>query len=625
MAENDDSSQHSKKVTTPQLATFAEVFSFCKTAKCRNQILSAFFFALITGAAFPALSFFFATTMEKLAASTDSEGFRSSIREIAMSFIVLGIIIFFSMTMQSTLMETAAGEMTHHFKADWLAALLRQDMAYYDIRDVAGQASILSVNGHKYRKGVGRKLAEAVQFATTFFGALGYSFWASWKTTLAVMAIAPALVLSVLFLVKMNTSQTARANKTYAKAGSIVTTAVTSIRTILSLNAVPKVIQLYKEATQEAYQGAVSQVWLVGLANGSEMASFLLSYVIVTLFGGWLLYDNVRSSGCDPSNVAEDNPDKCNPTAADIFGALFGVTFAAAVLPQVSVAIEAMTGARAAAFPAMQAMKRTVAHDAHRKTNNDKARPLRRGSEAAMTHLPKYVIDSASNEGKKLDHVQGEVRFDKVTFSYPTRHEQEVFKDFSLRIAPGTTVALVGPSGSGKSTAIQLVERFYDPQQGCVLLDGNCLTTLNVKWLRQQIGLVSQEPKLFAKSIRENIALGNPDATQAQIEEAARKANAHDFITSFPEAYDTQVGDLGTQLSGGQKQRIAIARVLVKQVKILLLDEATSALDSESEATVQQALDKLMQMSNMTIFGKCFCRPCWFSAMFSSCSDCNWQ
>jgi len=164
-----------------------------------------------------------------------------------------------------------------------------------------------------------------------------------------------------------------------------------------------------------------------------------------------------------------------------------------------------------------------------------------------------------------------------------------------LKIKPGQTVALVGPSGAGKSTVMQLLQRFYDPESGEVLLDGRNIKSLNIKWLRQQIGLVSQEPVLFSGTIAENIAWGKENASQEEIEAAARAANAYDFVTSFPDGFNTQVGEKGTQLSGGQKQRIAIARAIVKNPKILLLDEATSALDTESEKIVQEALDSAMQ------------------------------
>jgi ATP-binding cassette subfamily B (MDR/TAP) protein 1 len=169
-----------------------------------------------------------------------------------------------------------------------------------------------------------------------------------------------------------------------------------------------------------------------------------------------------------------------------------------------------------------------------------------------------------------------------------------VCNGYSLEIAAGTTVALVGSSGSGKSTIIQLVERFYDPDSGVVTLDGVDLRQLNVRWLRQQIGLVGQEPVLFSGTIAENIAYGKPGSTREDVEAAAKMANAFDFIQEFPSKFETDVGEKGGQLSGGQKQRIAIARAMIKSPAVLLLDEATSALDSESERIVQGALDDLL-------------------------------
>jgi ABC-type multidrug transport system fused ATPase/permease subunit len=176
---------------------------------------------------------------------------------------------------------------------------------------------------------------------------------------------------------------------------------------------------------------------------------------------------------------------------------------------------------------------------------------MRRGSTAP---LPEYVIDSSSEAGLKPKSVEGNIRFENVTFTYPTRQEVKVFDGFTLDVKAGQTVALCGPSGGGKSTVVQLIERFYDPRAGSISLDGNDLKDLNVKWLREHVGLVSQEPKLFAMSIRDNIKVACPDATQEEVEEAARKANAHDFISAFGKGYDTSVGDEGAQLSGGRKQ-----------------------------------------------------------------------
>ncbi|VVA20137.1 PREDICTED: ABC transporter [Prunus dulcis] len=197
-------------------------------------------------------------------------------------------------------------------------------------------------------------------------------------------------------------------------------------------------------------------------------------------------------------------------------------------------------------------------------------------------------------DGKCLSDVNGNIEFKEVTFSYPSRPDVIIFRNFSIFFPAGKTVAVVGGSGSGKSTVVSLIERFYDPNQGQVLIDSVDIRTLQLKWLRDQIGLVNQEPALFATTILENILYGKPDATMADVEAAASAANAHSFITLLPNGYNTQVGERGVQLSGGQKQRIAIARAMLKNPKILLLDEATSALDASSESIVQEALDRLM-------------------------------
>lgn len=210
-------------------------------------------------------------------------------------------------------------------------------------------------------------------------------------------------------------------------------------------------------------------------------------------------------------------------------------------------------------------------------------------------------IDSASEEGERPSECIGEITLENVQFNYPSRPDVPIVRDLSITFPAGKTTALVGASGSGKSTVISLVERFYDPLSGVVKLDGRDLKTLNVKWLRSQIGLVSQEPTLFSTTIAGNVAHGlvntpfehsSPEEKMKLIKEACVKANADGFITKLPSGYDTMVGERGFLLSGGQKQRIAIARAIVSDPRILLLDEATSALDTQSEGVVQNALDK---------------------------------
>jgi ATP-binding cassette subfamily B protein len=202
---------------------------------------------------------------------------------------------------------------------------------------------------------------------------------------------------------------------------------------------------------------------------------------------------------------------------------------------------------------------------------------------------------------RALPNIVGQIRFNNVTFAYPMRMDRIVLHGLNLELTPGRVVALVGESGGGKSTCTQLIQRFYDPISGNITLDNVDIRDIDTKYLRQQIGVVSQEPYLFATTIRENIKYARDNATDEEMIYAAKQANAHDFIMKFPLGYNTMVGERGTQLSGGQKQRVAIAMAILKKPRILLLDEATSALDSESEHLVQQALDRLMQGKTVLI------------------------
>lgn len=194
-----------------------------------------------------------------------------------------------------------------------------------------------------------------------------------------------------------------------------------------------------------------------------------------------------------------------------------------------------------------------------------------------------------------VERLQGDIAMEGVSFSYPTRPDALVLQDFNLSMKAGQRVALVGPSGSGKTTTVSLLFRFYEPTKGRILFDGKPAGEMRLQTLRKNLALVPQEVLLFGDSIRENIAYGRPGASDEEIREAARQANAHEFIEKLPNGYETQVGDRGTQLSGGQRQRIAIARAILADPAILILDEATSSLDAESERLVQGALDKLME------------------------------
>jgi len=314
------------------------------------------------------------------------------------------------------------------------------------------------------------------------------------------------------------------------------------------------------------------------------LGTFLLLYAVLTLYGSALIYRDIEDTGCDPSDGVEGNF-TCDSAGPDVFGAMLGVAFAGQGISQFGNSTEAFTAARVAVYESLSAIQRkpgsesiTLYRDPKEDAEDDELMNTTRHSRKSTSKksdventdgepekqvkaiLPKYEIDTSSTQGSKPKEILGAISINNVCFNYPTRPKDTILTEFSTEIAPGSVVAFVGPSGSGKSTVVSMLERFYDPQSGSISLDGVNIKEMNVQYLRSLIGYVGQEPTLFATTIRNNISYGNPSATQEEIEAAAKMANAHDFVSSLPDGYETQVGDKGGQLSGGQKQRIAIGR-----------------------------------------------------------------
>ncbi|CAH9118577.1 unnamed protein product [Cuscuta epithymum] len=430
-------------------------------------------------------------------------------------------------------------------RLEYMKAVLRQDVAYFDLlkTNTSDVITTLSSDSLIIQDVISEKVPVFVANISTFIGAYLVSFIMLWR--LAVVAL-PSVLLLVIpgFMYGRTLAAIAKKMRVeYSKAGNIVEQALSSIRTVYSFVGESKTIENYSKALQGTVKLGLRQGLSKGLAVGSNGVVYAIWSYMSYYNSRLIMYHGVRGG-----------------TAFAVGAAITtgGLAFGSSLSN-----VKYFSEASAACERMMEVIKRE----------------------------PK--IDSNNMDGHIMDHVSGEVEFKHVEFAYPSRPETVILKNFNLRIPAGKKMALVGGSGSGKSTTVALLQRFYDPLRGEVLLDGISLDKINLKWLRSQMGLVSQEPSLFATTIKENIIFGKEDASMEDVIEAAKAANAHNFISQLHQGYDTQVGEKGVQMSGGQKQRIAIARAIIRAPKIFLLDEATSALDLESERLVQEALDKV--------------------------------
>ncbi|XP_061530011.1 ATP-dependent translocase ABCB1-like isoform X4 [Phycodurus eques] len=460
-------------------------------------------------------------------------------------FAITGVLVLVAAYMQVAFFTLAAVRQVTRIRKCFFHSIMRQDIGWFDVNDTGTlNTRLVDSDVYKIQEGIGDKMGMLVQSLSTFIASLVVGLSIGWKLALVILAVCPLLGLSAAIFSKVVTSFTAKEQTAYAKAGAVAEEVLSAIRTVFAFSGQQREIQRYHKNLEEAKNMGIKKAISSNTAMGFTFMMIFLSYALAFWYGSTL----VRSK---------------EYTTGTVLTVLFALIFGAIALGQTSPNIQSFSSALGAA------------HQVYRIIDT------------------KPSIDSYSESGFKPDVITGNIELKKIHFKYPSRPEVKVLNNMSLRIKSGQTIALVGSSGCGKSTTIQLLQRFYDPQEGSVSIDDHDIRSLNIGHLRKMIGVVSQEPVLFATTISENIRYGRTDVTQQEIEQAAKEAHAYDFIMNFPEKFETLVGDRGSQMSGGQKQRIAIARALVRNPKILLLDEATSALDAESETFVQAALDEV--------------------------------
>uniref|UniRef100_A0A7N8Y4L8 ATP-binding cassette, sub-family B (MDR/TAP), member 4 n=1 Tax=Mastacembelus armatus TaxID=205130 RepID=A0A7N8Y4L8_9TELE len=468
----------------------------------------------------------------------------------AIYYSIMGAVVIVAAYLQVSLWTVAAGRQVKHIRKLFFHRIMQQDIGWFDVNKTAELNTRLTDDVYKIQEGIGDKVGMLIQAFSTFFSSFIIGFSKGWKLTLVLLAVSPALgscsrhlpIHFCLYYLFTSKEQTA-----YAKAGAVAEEVLSAIRTVFAFSGQEREIKRYQKNLEDAKKMGIKKAISASIALGF---SFLMVYLAYTL-GFWYGSTLILSKEYTIGNVL-----------TVFFVVLIGVFTVGQTFPNITTFASA----------------RGAAHKVY----------------SIIDRIPS--IDSYSEDGFKPDFFQGNIEFKNIHFCYPSRIDVKVLNNMSLSVKSGETFALVGSSGCGKSTTIQLLLRFYDPQEGSISIDGHDIRSLNIRYLREMIGVVSQEPILFATTIAENIRYGRPDVTQQEIEQAAKEANAYDFIMNLPDQkFETLVGGRGTQMSGGQKQRIAIARALVRNPKILLMDEATSALDAESETIVQAALDKVRQ------------------------------
>ncbi|KAL4246649.1 GTPase-activating protein [Abortiporus biennis] len=481
-----------------------------------------------------------------------AHNFRHTAANDASYLVYIGIGMFVC-TFSYMLIWVWTGEVnSKRLREQYLRAVLRQDIAYFDNVGAGEVATRIQTDTHLVQQGISEKVALCVNFLGAFVTGFVLAYIRCWRLALALSSILPCIAIMGGVMNKFVSKYMQLSLKHVAKGGTLAEEVISTVRTAQAFGTQNTLANLY-----ESHVGESEAVDMKAAAwHGGGLAVFFFviyaAYALTFDFGTTLINRGDANSGM----------------VINVFFAILIGSFSLALLaPE----MQAITHARGAAAKLYDTIDRVP------------------------------TIDSASDEGEKPEKCIGEITLENIKFSYPSRPDVPIVKNLSLTFPAGKTVALVGASGSGKSTCISLVERFYDPLSGVVKLDGIDLKKLNVKWLRSQIGLVSQEPTLFATTIKQNVAHGlintpwehaDDEKKMELIKEACIKANADGFITKLPMGYETMVGERGFLLSGGQKQRIAIARAIVSDPRILLLDEATSALDTQSEGIVQNALDK---------------------------------
>jgi ATP-binding cassette subfamily B (MDR/TAP) protein 1 len=543
----------------------------------RILLVVASFCAFIEGGAMPAFTYVFGAVLDTVGADSPNSDFIPKMNILALSMLIIAVGVFVMGSIWSSLFNSLAVRQANRIRRAYLASVLSKDVSWFDLHEPGIIPSRLAADVDKVENAIAQKAGMALMNSAQALSGIILAFVSGWAVALVVCTGIPFIAASTMFLTKSMANSATSAQKSYAKAGSVAEEVLGSIRTVAAFGGELFELNRYKTHLSEAKTNGVRMGVKVGISLGLVMFFVFASYALTFWFGAWLI-DGKKI------NAITGEPWKGSEIIIVFFSLLMG-TFG---LAQIGPSLQAFAEGTAA----LKELYETINSDSQIEPS------ILRTRKDGTRVCDKQWIDE--NYVDESDVVVSDIEFRDVSFFYPSRPEVQVLNGVSMQIKAGQKIAFVGESGSGKSTLIQLLERFYDPHSGEVLVNGSDIKKMNPRPLRSLFGYVGQEPVMFATSIRANLVYGLRGKrlpTDEEIYAALKRANAYSFVISLPDKLDTYCGPGGSQMSGGQKQRIAIARALLRNPQILLLDEATSALDNESEKMVQQTIDSLQQDS----------------------------
>uniref|UniRef100_A0A1A8LEP9 ABC-type oligopeptide transporter ABCB9 n=4 Tax=Nothobranchius TaxID=28779 RepID=A0A1A8LEP9_9TELE len=523
---------------TSSRATLGRLLSYSR--KDSGLLSVAVLFLLISALCEAFIPYYYGVAIDSIVVHQSMEYFAKPVVTVA----VLALVSSFAMGVRGGVFTLTMARLNLRLRNHLFRTLMSQEIAFFDENHTGDILSRLSADTTQVSDLISQNVNIFLRSAIKGVGFFIFMFKMSWKLTLVTVMGFPFIALVSKVYGEYYKKMTKEVQTTLAEANKVAEETISAMRTVRSFANEGGEADSYYAKLLVMFQLNKKQALAYACYMWSSSTSELALEVAVLYYGGHLVLTGQMSSG--------------GLISFFIYMLELGECFASIA----SVYTGLMQGV-GAAEKVFEYLDRKPKH-------------------------PAEGVDAP-------DICTGLVEFKDITFAYPTRSETDILKGVSFTLRPGEVTALVGPSGSGKSSCVSLLENFYVPQQGHVLLDGKPVNTFQHSYLHSKVALVGQEPVLFARTVKENIAYGLSDVSMEAVVQAATKANAHDFISTLPKGYDTSVGEKGTQLSGGQKQRVAIARALIRNPRVLVLDEATSALDAESEHIVQQALNNIMQ------------------------------